>query len=482
VVFTANGNVTYTPPGNAFSGNVTFGYTVSDGAGGTANGSITVTVTSQVLGTPGDDGALTGSTANDFIYGFAGNDTIDGRGGRDVIDAGTGDDTILVAGNDMLKNDPVAGDTITGGPGIDTIKLGANASYDAGQQSFVAMSVEKLDLAGNVLTVLGITTDLSGLTLVSTTGSVQGDAGNNTIIGTSGNDTIAGLGGADTLGGGAGNDILIGGLGPDAVDGGAGDDVLRVGDGEMDGDRYWGGSGTDTLQFTSNVTLTTNSVSPSTINGVEILDMAKRTLFVNTSVIDLSSIGTVVNGGDIQGDGNANYIRGTGGDDTIKGGAGSDRLLGDAGNDSIYGGAGSDNIRGGLGNDSLYGSDSKNAGDGIGDAFVFDTLLNGATNVDTIYAFEAGGNGLAGGPAGDKIYLDGTIFNTFGLYLDANEFVMNNGGNAVDANSRILYDTKTGTLYYDPDGLGGAGKVAFAILDKTMVGTLDATDFQVGTP
>ena len=48
---------------------------------------------------------------------------------------------------------------------------------------------------------------------------------------------------------------------------------------------------------------------------------------------------------------------------------------------------------------------------------------------------------------------------------------------AADATDRIVYDSTTGDLYYDSDGVGGAASVKFAAL--TGAPTLAATDFEV---
>jgi Ca2+-binding RTX toxin-like protein len=53
----------------------------------------------------------------------------------------------------------------------------------------------------------------------------------------------------------------------------------------------------------------------------------------------------------------------------------------------------------------------------------------------------------------------------------------NAGGLAVDANDYILYDTATGKLYYDADGIGAIAKIQFAIL--TGAPTLVSADITV---
>ncbi len=61
--------------------------------------------------------------------------------------------------------------------------------------------------------------------------------------------------------------------------------------------------------------------------------------------------------------------------------------------------------------------------------------------------------------------------------LKASAFVRNTSGNAVDASDRIIYETDTGKVYYDSDGLGGKGKVHFATLGTNI--TLTNNDFVV---
>ncbi len=99
---------------------------------------------------------------------------------------------------------------------------------------------------------------------------------------------------------------------------------------------------------------------------------------------------------------------------------------------------------------------------------VFDSALNAATNVDTIKHFASGK---------DAIYLDEDIFSmiTPGT-LSSSAF--HKGTSAADADDRIIYDKKSGALYYDPDGVGGVGQTQFAKLDGGP--KLKAGDFTVG--
>jgi Ca2+-binding RTX toxin-like protein len=102
------------------------------------------------------------------------------------------------------------------------------------------------------------------------------------------------------------------------------------------------------------------------------------------------------------------------------------------------------------------------------DKLLFDSALNAATNVDTVKKFQSGK---------DKMYLDEDIFTAIapGTLSSA---AFHKGTSAADADDRIIYDKKTGALYYDPDGAGGVAQTQFAKLDK---GTkLKASDFMVG--
>jgi Ca2+-binding RTX toxin-like protein len=114
------------------------------------------------------------------------------------------------------------------------------------------------------------------------------------------------------------------------------------------------------------------------------------------------------------------------------------------------GAEGNDTINGGLGNDTFLG------GSGA-DTFVFNTTLNATSNVDTITDFTSGT---------DTIQLFQAIFTALSATgtLNAGNFVASASGAAVDSNDYILYNTTTGALSYDADGIGAGAAVQFAIL------------------
>ncbi|HHD57082.1 MAG TPA: hypothetical protein ENK89_05335, partial [Desulfobulbaceae bacterium] len=75
-----------------------------------------------------------------------------------------------------------------------------------------------------------------------------------------------------------------------------------------------------------------------------------------------------------------------GGDDTVTTGSCNDQFFGGSGNDennSFYGNGGDDTLAGGWGNDYLKGGSGS-------DIFVFDSVLDSATNRDTIADFASG--------------------------------------------------------------------------------------------
>ena len=152
-------------------------------------------------------------------------------------------------------------------------------------------------------------------------------------------------------------------------------------------------------------------------------------------------------------------LHGGGGNDTIYGYAGGDTLDGRNGNDKLYGGIGNDEIDGGLGRDTLVG--------GLGrDAFEFHSKLS-KSNIDVISDFSH---------KDDRFELAPSIFKTSGQsisYIKSSEFWK--GTKAHDANDRIIYNNKTGVIYYDPDGTGAKEALAFA---KVKAGTkLTHSDF-----
>ena len=258
----------------------------------------------------------------------------------------------------------------------------------------------------------------SGLALnvASATGVIRNDDGV----------TLTGTSGYNTLNGTELNDFLYGLGGNDTLNGGGGDDLL---DGGLGYDRMSGGAGNDTYVFDNRYDTVVENVG----GGTDTIrtSLTSFTLGANVENLTYTSFYNFV--------GTGNELA-----NTINGSSGADRLNGMAGSDTLFGGAGND-------------------------TFDFTTML-GPTNVDTILDF----NTIA-----DTIRLENAIFTAFGATtgtLSAAAFVT--GAQAMDASDRIVFDSSTGSLYYDPDGTGAATQIKFATLTN-LSGTLTAADFLI---
>ena len=139
----------------------------------------------------------------------------------------------------------------------------------------------------------------------------------------------------------------------------------------------------------------------------------------------------------INGNNAANYLSGGGNADTLFGSFGTDTLEGGIGNDRLHGGASSDDLIGGAGLDSFY----------------FDAPLNAAVNVDDIIGLQ--------GPD-DSIFLDRAIFTGIAADGAIGAAAFRLGTSALDTDDRILYDSATGQIRYDADGIGGTAAILFA--------------------
>jgi len=271
------------------------------------------------------------------------------------------------------------------------------------------------------------------------------DLTNELLVGTSQADTLQGAGGNDTLKGGAGNDQLYGGAGNDKLAGGAG------------ADRMFGGAGNDTY-YVENAgdrvyETATETASDNTNLGGKDTVVSSIGFTLGKFVENLTQTGT----GNINGTGNelSNTLLGNAGANTLKGLSGNDTLKGGAGNDLLFGGDGKDTLTGGTGQD----------------LFVFNTA---PTSRDTITDFSAA--------EGDKIQLSKAVFTGLAYTgtLHADDFYAAAGATkAHDATDRVIYNTTTGVLYYDADGLGGTAAVQIALLGASTHPALVYGDLQI---
>ncbi|MBL8397830.1 MAG: M10 family metallopeptidase C-terminal domain-containing protein [Candidatus Accumulibacter sp.] len=441
----------------------------------------------NALSIQGNAGAnmLVGTVFADRIAGGGGNDRLIGAAGADTLIGGDGNDVYVVDNLDTLV------ETSTLPTEIDTVESAIDWT--------LASNFEKLTLLGG--TAINGTGNDANNTLLGNDGAnrLDGGLGADTLLGGAGNDvyrvdilgdkvfettTVSGTldaGGVDTvvslvdwtlgnfveilqldglanlkgfgngldntLRGNAGANVLDGKAGIDRLDGGDGADIYLItssGDHPAAEIADSGTSGVDEIRFAATVADTLTLYAGDT--GVERLvigsgltenAVVSGTLALNA---DASSLGNALT---IRGNAGANSLTGTAFDDRIEGGAGADSLQGGAGNDLLIGGLGSDQLTGGAGRDR----------------FVFDQAPNAASNRDLLVDFQSGI---------DNLQLSLTIFKGLGVTpgsLTAEQFWSGNGVVAAhDASDRLIYNTTSGELFYDADGLGGAAATSVALI------------------
>jgi len=228
-----------------------------------ATGLAAGTVILLVDGGAGDD-VLDGSPGTDQLIGGVGDDVLFGRGGADWLFGGPDDDLLIggdgddqVFGEDgsdrLVWNPGDDTDLNEGGNGSDTIEVngGGGAEVFTTTANGERVRFDRLDPAPFALDI-GTAEQLlvnanGGNDSFSATGNLAALI-KITVDGGAGDDTLLGSNGVDLLLGGLGNDFLDGQQGNDVVILGAGDDVFQwdPGDGS---DTVEGQAGTDTLLF-----------------------------------------------------------------------------------------------------------------------------------------------------------------------------------------------------------------------------------------
>jgi Ca2+-binding RTX toxin-like protein len=453
--------------------------------------------------------SLTGNDFSNVLGGDAGNDVFFASGGNDRFIGGLGNDTLnlalltfaqkgLAGGFSVARPDAttiVITDVDTNQKFTVTGAWGA-ATGDRGIESYV-FSDQTVTLAQLISGTASAFADQFLGTAAADT--FDGVAGNDSLSGAGGNDQLLGGAGNDTLDGGAGNDTLAGGLGDDVygVDsvgdqilelagqgsdlvktaltaytlganveqlqytgagtfsgtgnglanklaGGAGSDTL---DGGLGADRMEGGAGNDTYVVNLLADAATGAAGDVVVEAADggtgdtVRSLVSYTL--GATLENLVLIGT----GNTNGTGNAagNSVAGNAANNVLSGAAGDDTLSGGAGNDRLVGGAGTD-------------------------WFDFAAVLNAITNVDRITDFQTGV---------DRIRLESDFFAGLAPGALATGALRAGAGatQAADADDRVVYNSTTGALYFDADGLGGAAAVQFAILGTGL--SLTAADFAV---
>jgi Ca2+-binding RTX toxin-like protein len=236
------------------------GVTVNLSGTQSAAGFTTAAGIENVTGGAGID-TLTGSSGNNVINGGGGNDIIVGGLGDDTLSGGTGDDTftytvgdgidtvdggagVEVDGDEQIVNGTGATETFNINP-ISSGYLGINIHAGASDAATDAnYEVRTIDVEEIVINTNGggdsviISGDLGSTGVATSTITVNGDAGNNTL-------NASGVTGPSPVGvafhGNGGDDTLFGGAGDDILDGGADNDTAVIG----------GSAGASTVTYTT---------------------------------------------------------------------------------------------------------------------------------------------------------------------------------------------------------------------------------------
>jgi len=487
-----------------------------------------------LFGGAGND-TLIGGSGNDRLFGQAGQDTLLGRGGIDMLFGGAGNDILTGGdGNDLVfgenDNDRLIWnpgddtDLNEGGTGTDTVEVngGNGAETFTITANGTRVRFDRIDPAPFSLDI-GTSENLivngnGGNDAISATGNLaaliaitmDGGAGDDTLLGSNGADLILGGDGTDFIDGNQGNDVAFLGSGNDIFqwDPGDGSDMIEGQDG-TDTMRFNGSGGAEIFEasangnrvrFTRNLgnivmdlndveridvnTLgNTDTTIVNDLNGTGLMeininqagtlggtagDAAADVVIVNgtagNDIIDVFGSGTSVavvglaaqvNITSSEGANDSLVINALGGTDGVTATtlpAGITRLTvdGGAGDDTLLGSQGADVLLGGDGSDFLFGDNGN------------DLALMGAG--DDVFQWDPGdGSDTLEGQDGTDLLL------FFGSNASENIDIFANGG-------RVLFFRDVANVTMDLDNVEKVDFRALGGADNIVVGDLSGTD------
>ncbi len=405
--------------GNPFAGTSGYGFTTE--AAGTV-----------ITGSNRSD-SLTGSDGVDLISGLGGNDILTGAGGVDRLDGGEGSDIYLIASADEHGASEFAD---SGTSGIDEVR-------------FTTRTAEVLRLhvgdSGIERIVIGTGTRSTAVVTAANNAGIDASA----------------LGQAIELIGNAGANLLIGGTGDDRLTGNRGADFFQITAG-IDTITDLGAGGQDQFHVAAGAAATI-SLAASWVATAATLNLGDAHLTTNGYGVDLSAADAGTEGSRgfmVTNSGRAAQLVGSALADHLVGGTGADRISGGDGDDLLSGGAGRDILVGGRGSD----------------LFIFDVLPGARREQDSILDFVSGE---------DRLYFSSEMFAGLAPFASgplAEEAFHSAPGatRAQDASDRIIFNSQTGDLYYDPDGVGGMWAVHLAVFGGAQAPALTASDIMIG--
>jgi Ca2+-binding RTX toxin-like protein len=400
---------------------------------------------SRLEGRGGNDTLVGGvkDQGGNLLLGGEGNDSINGRGFSDTIDGGSGNDTLSGGWFDEFVFTVAPGtanaDQIVGFVSADDevvldgavhLSSGPSGGFAENDARFAANSTGTAQDASDRV----IYNTANGQLWYDADGS---GAGSRQLIATlQGAPTLAaddirvinGSASGQVINGTSGNDTLAGSPGDDTINGLGGNDLF-VASANGGNDVIDGGTGTDSIEFRDRAT------------SAVLVDFASGSIQGGGSgTISFTAVERVVA---------SNF------NDTLTGTAGTQTLTGQGGADTLAGAGGVDTLWGG----------------GGADTFIFREM--GTTNADRISDWAS---------ASDKVALDNAVMNALGT--DGNfssgdaRFAAGAGfTSGRDATDRVIFNTSTGSLYYDADGSGAGGAQLIATVQSGA--GMAATDITV---
>jgi Ca2+-binding RTX toxin-like protein len=382
---------------------------------------------------------LTGGSSNDQLFGQSGNDTLLGKGGFDVLTGGSENDTLTggdaddqafgQGGNDrMIWNPGDDTDLNEGGGATDTVEVngGGGAEQFTTTANGARVRFDRLDPAPFAIDI-GTSENLvlnanGGDDSFSASGNlaalikitVDGGAGDDTLLGSNGIDVLLGGDGDDFADGQQGNDVAFLGAGDDDFqwDPGDGSDVVEGQDGS---DRMlFNGSGANEsfdvaanggrVLFFRNIASVTMDLDDVEIVDLRALGGADTTVVNDLSGTDLTEVKTdlAAPGGGGDGQPDSVVVRGTDGDDvaSVAGNAAGVSVLGLAADVSL---ASAESANDRLTVNLLAGDDVVDAS-GLA-ATAIQLTADGGDGDDVLIGGD-GGDILLGGP-GDDVLIGG---------------------------------------------------------------------------
>lgn len=467
---------------------------------------------------------LTGAAGDDTLLGLDGDDTLFGGTGNDVLNGGSGSSVLNgAAGNDLLigadRKDTLYGDDgsdrlfggggndkLYGGKGADRLDGGAGDDdyYVEGSGTVVIdndkIGHDRVFVLGREFQMTGaedeliiLSADGARISALETDDVIEGGHGNDTLLGLGGNDTLAGQGGKNRLEGGQGDDRYLVASFKDVIieEAGAGYDVItvQISSDDWTSDVFRMGENTEELWYKgpTRITAIGNDLD-NVFSGGSAADNF-RALGGNDTIH--VGWGDEIDGGD----GDDTYIIAAtsigvtfctlieaegGGNDTIISSEGSTTLQDNIENLRLAGAAvyaiGNSLANRLIGNDGANrfngyeGADTLTGGDGA-DEFVFsqqgeaDRVTDFVAGTDGIILSTSGFAGLLEDPlnGGEHVRLRAGIFKDLAL-------------GTVDADDRVIYDSRKGALFYDADGSGDGAAVLIATFANRPVLTNASID------